>query len=333
MKKYAKVYYNENTNKQISDFNTIFELKPLERGLGHTLGNALRRTALSSITSASVFAIKIAGIDHEFSVLDNVVEDVVTILNNLKKIRFRFNESLFEANPIQVVSFTGSKVGQLRAKDITSTGGLEIVNIDQHIADVSKQGALQFELFICAGKGFVDFETNKKKVAELEGQLHSTLQTGSILAVDSDFSPVISVNYEASEINSSNPIVEEKLVLSLKTDGTVFAKDAIAEAAKILIAHLQIVSNTENLDIKAEDFFEEIKFKETAPKKNSLDLSSLDLSVRSLNALHRAHYYKVSDIQELTREELENIKNLGKKSVQEIIEKLREHNIELKLGE
>ncbi|CAT04845.1 DNA-directed RNA polymerase subunit alpha [Mesomycoplasma conjunctivae] len=332
MKKYAKVYYNENSIQQVSDFETTFELKPLERGLGNTIGNALRRTILSSVSSASVFAIKIANIDHEFSVLDNVVEDVVSILNNLKKIRFRYHEELFDNDQIQKVSFSGDKAGNIYAKDIDNTGGLEIVNQDQYIASVGKVGALKFEMFIIGGKGFTDFETNKKRVSDLAGKLQSDL-LGTIIAVDSDFSPVVKVHYEANELNSSNPIVEERLVLNLKTDGTIFAKDALAEAAKILIAHLQLVSNTENLDQIADNFFEESRYHEEQPKKNLIDLSALDLSVRSLNALRRAQYYKVSDIQDLTQEELENIKNLGKKSVQEILDKLKEQGIELKSGD
>lgn len=333
MKKSAKVYYIENKAEHLSDFETTFELQPLERGFANTLGNSLRRTILSSVPSVAVFGVKIEGVEHEFSVIDKVREDVVTILNNLKKLRFSFKKEVFLQNEIQVASFDGRKVGKITGADILVNSALEIVNKDQVVANTSEVGALKFEMFLTYGRGFVDFETNKRKIQELGPALESKLGYGQIIAVDSDFSAVENVKFSSTELNSSNPIVEEKLTFSVKTDGTILAKDALAEAAKILIAHLKLVSDTANLDAEVDSFFEEVKQKEEAPKKNSADLTTLDLTVRSLNALRRAQHYKISDLLELTLEELENIKNLGKKSVEEIVEKLKEHNLELKKGE
>ncbi|MBG0730803.1 DNA-directed RNA polymerase subunit alpha [Mycoplasma sp. 'Moose RK'] len=329
MKKHAKVYYSENLVDQVNEFETSFELKPLERGLGNTIGNALRRTVLSSISSCAVFAVKIAGVKHEFSVLDDVTEDVVSLLNNLKKIRFYFQPNLFENNQIHKVSFMGHKAGQIFARDITNTAGLKIVNPDLYLADVSQVGALKFEVFITAGKGFVDFETNKKFVKEILDTLESELD-GTILAVDSDFSPVLSANYQADEINSSSPIVEEKLTFSIKTDGSLSAKDAIAHGAQILLAHINLFTQVENLEKFTEEFFEVQPVKEEPVRRVSDDLETLDLSVRSLNALRRAQYNKISDIENLSEDDLENIKNLGRKSIQEIAEKLENYRAEKK---
>lgn len=329
MKKHAKVYYSENLVEQVNEFETSFEIKPLERGLGNTLGNALRRTVLSSIPSCAVFGVKIEGIKHEFTVLDDVIEDVVTILNNLKRVRFFYNPSVFSQNSIHVASFLGQKAGQIYARDIESHSGLKIVNPDLYIADVSKVGALKFELFITNGKGFVDFETNKKYVNEVILRLESQIE-GSVLAVDSDFSPVLNANYQAVEINSASPIIEEKLNFSIKTDGSIFAKDALSQGAKILIAHLNLLADVENLNKFSADFFGDQEIKEEPIRRFSNSIDALDLSVRSLNALRRAQYYKISDIEKLSQDDFENIKNLGRKSVQEIMEKLQNYKNENK---
>ncbi|AJC49974.1 DNA-directed RNA polymerase subunit alpha [Mycoplasma flocculare] len=329
MKKNAKVFYSENIVEQITEFETSFELKPLERGLANTIGNALRRTVLSAIPSCAVFAVKIAGVKHEFAVLDDVIEDVVTILNNLKKVRFFYEPSFFEKNQIHKASFSGQKAGQIFAGDIQSHSGLKIVNPDLYIADISRIGALQFEIFITSGKGFSDFETNKKYVNEVIQTLESNLE-GTVLAVDSDFSPVLNANYQSIEINSASPIIEEKLNFWIKTDGSILAKDVLAQGAKILIAHLNLLANVENLNKFSEDFFENQQIKEEPVRRFSNSIDALNLSVRSLNALRRAQYYKISDIENLSQEDFENIKNLGRKSVQEIIEKLQNYKHDYK---
>ncbi|AJR12157.1 DNA-directed RNA polymerase subunit alpha [Mesomycoplasma dispar] len=329
MKKHAKVYYSENLVDQVSEFETSFELKPLERGLGNTIGNALRRTVLSSIPSCAVFAVKIEGVKHEFSVLDDVIEDVVTILNNLKKVRFFYDPRFFEKNQIQMASFDGQKAGQIFARDIQSHSGLKIVNPDLYIADISRVGALKFEIFITSGKGFSDFETNKKFVNEVILTLESKME-GTVLAVDSDFSPVVSANYQAVEINSASPIVEEKLNFSIKTDGSMLAKDALSYASQVLIAHLNMLANVDNLNKFSDEFFEVQVIKEEPVRRPSDSIDALDLSVRSLNALRRAQYYKISDIEKLGHDDFENIKNLGRKSVQEIMEKLQNYKNEQK---
>lgn len=325
MQKMAKIQYREEKTNKLSDYHTSFEIQPLERGFANTLGTALRRTILSSISSVAPFAIKINNVEHEFETLENVKEDIVTILNNLKRIKFVYNEEVFlDGVPVKV-SFESTTTGDITAQDINLPSGVSIINPDQYIASISEKNALNFEMYLISGRGFIDFESNKKRILEFGPKLESKLSSGSFLAVDSDFSPVINVNFTASELNSSASVIQEKLDFHIETNGTVEAKDAIAAGAKILMAHLGIIANVDNLDLNPSDYFEEEKVKEEQPKVNSADINTLDLTIRSLNALRRAGYTKVSDVQALTEDELENIKNLGKKSVQEIIEKIKNH--------
>lgn len=333
MQKMAKIQYREEKTNKLSDYNTAFEIQPLERGFGNTLGTALRRTLLSSVSSVAPFAVKISNIEHEFSSLPSVEEDIVTLLDNIKKIKFVYNKDVFLDNTPVRIGFKSTQVGEVSAKDIELPSNVSIINPDQHIATISSKDALNFEVYLISGRGFIDFENNKKRISELGPKLESKLDSGAFLAVDSDFSPIIKVEYKASELNSSAAVVQEKLDFHLQTDGTVEAKEAIAEAAKILMAHLGIIANVENLEINESDFFEEEKAREEQPKVNLADISTLELTIRSYNALKRAGYSKIADLQSLSYEELENIKNLGKKSVQEIVDKLEEHKIELNKGE
>ncbi|MGY6171892.1 DNA-directed RNA polymerase subunit alpha [Candidatus Mycoplasma pogonae] len=331
MKKMVPITYTENIAKRNSDYSTTFEVQPLEKGFAHTLGNALRRTLLSSVTSVAPFAVKINNVQHEFSVLPHVVEDVMTILANIKDVKYFYDEAVFPDGEILKCSLKANEVGEVYAKDISCPPGVRIINSDQKIAHVQAKNALELEIFITSGRGYTDFEENKIFINENQQNLDSKLKTGAFIAVDSDFSPVKNVHYFSDELNSAAAIVQEKLTFNITTDGTIDAKTALAQAAKILIGHLSKMANVENL--QESEIFEQEKQKEEAPKLNSADIQTLDLSIRSLNALRRAKYRRISDLQQLTIEELENIKNLGKKSVQEIVDKLEEHDIKLNKGD
>ncbi|MBN3534971.1 DNA-directed RNA polymerase subunit alpha [Mycoplasma procyoni] len=326
MKKMPKLTYREDKERRISENSTTFVLEPLERGMANTLGQALRRTILSSVPSLAPFAVKIEGAEHEFQALENVEEDVVAILNNLKQVKFEYKEELFSNDTPIKVSFNGDSEDKvIRAKDIiVSAGTTKVSNPEQYIATVSKPGALKFELFLKAGRGFVSFEDNKKVILECAPELDSKIKNGQFLAIDSDFSPVLSVHHSVEELNSASQIVEEKLEFSVETDGTITPENAIKEASNILMALLSTVSNTDPLSFNAVDYFEEEIVREEQPKERQIDLSELELSVRSANALRRAGFKTVADIEKIDEEELFNVKNLGKKSVQEIIEKLKE---------
>lgn len=330
MRKFTKLKYSEVETKKVSDFETSFSISPLERGFGNTLGNAVRRILLSSITGVSSFAVKIEGVDHEFQTLSGVTEDVVQIILNLKKVRFVFNPEIFAEDQVVKVSLNSPK-GEVFARDFELPAGVEIANVDEYIATTAKAGALELELFVTTGRGFKSFEENKDVVKQFASKIESKITNGALIAIDSDFSPVVNVSYDSTELNSSAAIIEEKLTFNVKTDGSVEAKDAVAQAAHILIAHLEVLSNVSN--ITKEEIFNEniVVAKPAAP--TVVPLTQLMLSARSSNCLKRAGFETLEQLGKITKKELEQIKNLGKKSVEEILEKLQENGITLEEGE
>ena len=187
------------------------------------------------------------------------------------------------------------------------------------------------EIFLTSGRGFRSFEENKSFVKEVSSNLESQITDGAIIAVDSDFSPVVNVSYDSVELNSSSSIIEEKLTMNVKTDGSVQSKDAISEASKILIGHLETIADVSNLEHEVS--FEENSNSEAKQQNKSIPISMLDLSVRSYNCLKRAGYETLESLSKLNRKELEDIKHLGKKSVEEILSKLEERGVSLKEGE
>ncbi|QJR43991.1 DNA-directed RNA polymerase subunit alpha [Mycoplasma miroungirhinis] len=331
MEKMTKIHYAELTTEKINEFDSTFSLQPLSRGFADTLGTALRRTLLSSITSCSIFAIKIANVHHEFEILSGIREDIVTLLSNLRHIRFKYIPELFDQpNTVIKVSFNFSGKKIIYAGDIQSDI-LEIVNTDLYIAEIEEGGQLQVDLFIKSGRGYVDFEENKKIVATLGSKLDSKITNGQILTVDSDFSPVKKISYEVKELNSSSTIIEEELILRVAVDGTIVAAEALSQASQILIAHLQIIGNVDN--IQEIRLFEDVAQEKENNQMRSMDIEKLGLTIRSKNALHRAGYYKVDDLLNLTEDELSNIKNLGKKSVDDIVKKINTFRENLNKGD
>lgn len=330
MPKIAKTYFTKNEMKHVTDFDSTFDLQPLERGFALTIGTALRRTLLSSVSSLAPFAVRIRNVEQEFSYLPNVTDDILNLLLNLKDIKFRAVTPVRD-DEIFKVHFKSSEPGVITAKDLITPPEIEISNPDAKITTIATADALELEIFIISGRGYVSFEENKKFLNEIKTRLASDIKYGEFLAIDSDFSPVSRVNIKCSELNSSSNIIQEKLEIEIVTNGTVTAEDALKQSSKILIAHLQKIANLE--EVNEEDVFEKVKSKEEFAPKNNDPIESLELSIRSLNALRRAKIKKVSDLQQLTKEELENVKNLGKKSVDEIITKLSEKGIELNKGE
>ncbi len=330
MEKFIKLSYSEIKTNKISANETSFSIKPLERGFANTLGNALRRVLLSSISGIAPFATKISGVSHEFQTIPNVEEDAVQLILNLKQLKFIYNSDLVKDGEIYTIKLNAPK-GEVTVSDLILPAGIEVADKGQVIAHTQKAGALELELFVKSGRGFVSFEKNKDFIKVNQTSIDTKLKSGTMIAIDSDFSPVKQVSYEIKDLNSSAPIIQEELALTIKTDNSVEAKAALSQAAHILISHLDVMKNMSNLD--AEEVFEETKVVEESSKSLSLSISSLDLSVRSYNSLKRAGYNKLSDLSNLTLSELENIKNLGKKSVTEIIEKLEQHGITFTEGD
>ncbi len=329
MEKFIKLSYSEIKTKKISDHETSFSIKPLERGFANTLGNAIRRVLISSTSGISGFGVKIAGVSHEFQTIKDVTEDAVQLILNLKDVKFIYDREQIKDDELITLTLKSGK-GEVTAGDFTLPAGIEVIDKGQYIATTAKAGALDIELFVRPGRGFVTYENNKEYVKSVQTQLQSKL-TGQIIAIDSDFSPIKKVSYETKDLNSSSPTIQEELVLNVETNGSVDAKVAISQAANILMSHLSIMQDLSKLD--AEEVFEEVKKVEENSKSLSLTISSLDLSVRSYNSLKRAGYNKIADLSNLSLNELENIKNLGKKSVTEIIEKLEAHGITFTEGD
>jgi len=329
MQKFTKINYKEVKAKKVSATETAFEVFPLERGFANTYGNAIRRTLLSSITGVAPFAVKINGASHEFQILPGVIEDVVNIILNLKQVSFIYNPEVFADNEIIKVTLKSDK-GKVHASDFILPAGVEISNPDQFIATSSKAGDLDLELFLISGRGFVSFEENKSVIKKNLSKLETSITNGQFIAMDSDFSPIVNVSYESVEMNSASAVIEEKLIINVKTNGTVDAKDAIAQAAHILIAHLEVLADVSNLE--REEIFSEARETSDEGAIAFLKIDSLELSVRSYNCLKRAGFETLEDLTKLSYKELSQIKNLGKKSVDEIVEKLSEHDIHLEAG-
>lgn len=330
MDKFAKLNYTEIETKKVSEFETSFAVAPLERGFANTLGNAVRRVLLSSVSGVAPFAVKAAGVDHEFQTIAGVKEDAVQLILNLKQVRFVYNPEVFKDGEVVKVSLKASNK-DVTAADFVLPAGVEIVDGDQHIATVSKTGTLELELFVMAGRGFRSFSENKEVIKTLGSKLDTKVKSGTFIAIDSDFSPVVNVSYESVELNSSAANIQEKLTLAVKTDGSVHAKDAVAQAAHILISHLSVLADVSN--IEKDEIFQEIVVESKEISSEAVQITSLDLSVRSYNCLKRAGFVTLEDLAKITMDELENIKNLGKKSVDEILAKLEEYDIKLKGGE
>ena len=323
MEKFNKFKYKEPSIQKVSDFQSTFTVSPLERGFGNTIGTAIRRVLLSSVSGVAMFAIKIKGVQHEFQTMTHIKDDVVQLIFNLKGINITYDPKIIDTNSILKITLK-AKEGEVLANQLEVPAGLTILNPNHHITQISKTGKLEIEIFIKAGRGFVSFDQNKENLKLWEAKLESKLKSGQFIAVDSDFSPVELVSYSVEKLNTKSVIEEEKLIIDLKTNGTRTAKDILAEAADILSSHLSILGNAENI---TEDIFEEKVEVDNKSKLLSYSISSLDLSVRSYNSLKRAGIEKISDLAKMSHGEINTIKNLGKKSLEEILEKLVELGI------
>ncbi|MGL4343048.1 MAG: DNA-directed RNA polymerase subunit alpha [Metamycoplasmataceae bacterium] len=334
MSKLTKLNYNEVKINKISDNNSSFIIQPLERGMSNTIGTALRRVLLSSIYGVSAFAIKIAGITHEYTAIKDVSVDVLTLSHTLSKIKFIYNENVFAGDKILKIYFKSSKEGVVKIKDLELPSELKLAtgtNIEEEIAILSSKEALEFELFIKSGRGYIDSERNKLLINERRTDLNSKLKSGTILALDSNFSPIIKISHKTEELNTSSYDIQEKLEINIETNGSIDCKTALSYASKILMAHLTIIGDISNLDLN--DIFEEKEIKKEVSKFDSMTIDDLDLTVRSSNGLRRSKITKISELINLTENELRNITSIGEKSVKEIIEKLKEKKIELSKGD
>lgn len=285
-----------------------FVIEPLERGFGLTLGNALRRVLLSSLPGASIYAVEVEGASHEFTALDGVEEDVTSIILNLKDLVLRIDAEE-EGNKRLELNVQGPAV--VTAGDIVCPTGVSVVNPDLVIAHLTENGKLSMVLHARNGRGYVTGEQNKI--------LHQGLQHGTI-ATDSNYSPVRKANYTVDNTRVGHDSHFDKLALEVWTDGSITPQEAVAMSANILIAHFEKFVNladiTRDINIeKDEAVVEENKYE-------NITIEELDLSVRSYNCLKRAGIATVLELTDKSEEDMMKVKNLGKKSLKEIKEKL-----------
>lgn len=336
MEKMTKLEYQKVTKLNNSTSNvTAFTLQPLERGMGQTLGVALRRILLSNITSLALFAIKIEDVNHEFQVVDGCVEDVATIIMNLRKVKFQYNPEFVKDDEIIKVTLKADQPGEVTSRLLeVNNSSIEILNKSLEIAHLSANGKhkLNIELYLRPGRGFISNEENKKLLnnSSITTRMESKIKNGIFIATDSNFSPIEKVNYTVEELNSSSNKIEERLTFSFQTDGTVDPKSALQQACEILVGHFKLIGNVDEMKVNV---FAEESEQTQETNDNDVDINSLNISVRSLNALKRIGKTKISQVAEMSLEELEQVKNLGRKSLDEIQQRLKEYGYELSKGE
>lgn len=291
-----------------SNFYGKFELEPLERGFGTTLGNALRRVMLSSLPGSAITSVKIDGVSHEFQTIDGVREDVALIVLNLKGIVIK-NHS----NENKVIRLNASTEGVVTAADIEHDSDIEILNPDKEIATLAKGGKLVMEMTVGNGRGYVRSDDNKK--------LLSDKKVGTI-AIDSLYSPIERVNYEVEPARVGQNENYDKLVLSVWTNGSITPQEAVALASRILIEHFEILTDLSSIADMSGIMIE----KTEDPKVKALEttIEDLDFSVRAYNCLKRAGIHTLQDLVNKSESDMMKIRNLGKKSLKEVLDKVKE---------
>ena len=294
-----------------------FCVEPLERGYGTTLGNSLRRVLLSSLPGVAATRVKIDGVLHEISTIPGVKEDVPEIILNIKAVTAK----LYTDGP-KTVFLEANQEGEVTAGDIKCDADIEILNKDQHICYLEDGGVLRMEITFEHGRGYVSGEKNRLAMQE---------QIIGVICVDSIYTPVYNVNYKVENTRVGNVTDYDKLTLEVLTDGTISAKEAISLAAKILNEHLSLFIDLSDDAKKAEIMVDR---QETIKEKVlEMTIEELDMSVRSFNCLKRAGIDTVEDLVNKTEDDMIKVRNLGKKSLEEVIQKLHSLGLSLKKDE
>ena len=297
-----------------TDYSGSFEFRPLEPGYGITIGNALRRILLSSLEGFAITSIKIEGVDHEFSTIEGVIQDVTEIILNLKQVRFRQQIEGTDSEKV-IVSVSGQD--KITAGDIGKyTSAFQVLNPDLLICELDSSVNVSIEFNIGKGRGYVPAEENKVSNASL----------GTIF-IDSIFTPIKHVKYAIDNFRVEQKTDYEKLTISLETDGSINPKDALQEAAKILIQHFLLFSD-EKITLEMDEKSETEEFDESALQMRQIlkkKLSDMDLSVRALNCLNAADIESLGDLVSYKKTDLLKFRNFGKKSLTEL-EDLIENN-------
>ncbi len=309
----------EKPNYKITDYvekNNYgrFELEPLERGFGYTIGNALRRVMLSSLPGSAITSVKIDGVLHEFQTIEGVIEDVTTIVLNLKDVVIKKH-----CKEDKVIRVSASSEGVVTAGDFICDADVEVINKDKVIATLAKGGKLDMEMTVSSGRGYVRAEENKKLLSD---------KKIGVIAIDSLYSPIERVAYEVQDARVGQDESYDKLVMEVWTNSSIKPEEAIALAGRILIEHLELVTKLDEIADVSGMMIE----KKEDPKQKALEtaIEDLDFSVRAYNCLKRAGIHTLQDLVNKSDAEVMKIRNLGKKSLKEVLDKVKELDLTLR---
>ena len=296
-----------------------FELDPLERGFGTTIGNALRRVMLSSLPGCALTSVKIDGVMHEFQKIDGVVEDVTTIILNLKSVVLINHSSKEEGLGQKVLRLSANEEGPVTAGMIAKDAEIEVVNPDLVICNLVKGGKIDMEMTVGTGRGYVDAKANEKLLGE---------KKLGVIAIDSLYSPIERVSYDVEPTRVGQNENFDKLIMNVYTNGSITPEEAMALSAKILIEHFNIIADLNNIADMAGIMAE--KKVDTITKTLETPIEEIEFSVRAYNCLKRAGVNTVQDLINKKEVEVTKIRNLGKKSLKEVIDKVKEMGLSFK---
>ncbi len=313
MRKFEKPNFKIERNGETDNYMR-FIVEPLEKGYGITIGNALRRVLLSALPGASVFAIEIDGVQHEFSTIPGVKEDVVSIILNLKELNLAIDED-DESKKELTIDVKGPKV--VTGEDIVCPTGVEVLSKDAYICTLAAGASLKMKIYARNGRGFFTAEQNK------DARTHF-----GIIPTDANYSPIKKVAYEVEAARVGRNANYDKLIMDIWTDGSMEPQMAIALASKILIEHFTLFTELTNLDKFVDIIGETIVESET--KNQDMTIEDLDLSVRSYNCLKRAGISTVMELTQKSEEDMMKVRNLGKKSLKEVKDKLASYSLSFK---
>ncbi|MBQ2764139.1 MAG: DNA-directed RNA polymerase subunit alpha [Firmicutes bacterium] len=292
-----------------------FVVEPLERGYGITLGNALRRVLLSSLPGAAVTSIKIDGVLHEFSTIPGVYEDTTDLILNLKGLCVKLH-----CDEEKVITLEAEGEGEITGADFKCSSEVEILNPDHHIATLDTNGSLHLEAVVEKGRGYNSVEKNKKENAPL-----------GVIPIDSFFSPITKVIFHVEDTRVGQQTDFDKLTLDIWTDGSIYPDEAISKSAKILAEYLKLFIGL--TEVPGDDIIMVEKKEDNKDKILDMTIEELDMSVRSYNCLKRAGINTVQELTQRTEEDMMKVRNLGRKSLEEVMEKLSELQLSLRKAE
>lgn len=296
-----------------------FIVEPLERGFGTTLGNALRRVLLSSLPGTAMYAVEIEGIRHEFSAIAGVEEDATSLILNLKAVNYVSKSYAMNQESEIKLKVIGPKV--VTANDFITPSGIDVINKDAYICTVAEGGSLDATIYVKTGRGYVLAEKNKS----------NKLPFGTI-PTDSNFTPIKKVAFEVEPTRVGHDSNYDRLIMDVTTNGACTPQEAIALSAKIIIEHLELFAKLETLSIFDEKVIDDSQVEEH-DKYQDMSIEELDLSVRSYNCLKRANILTVQELTQKTEEDMMKVRNLGKKSLKEVREKLKACGLSFKISD